>query len=93
MRYLKALVLGSVAAAVLAGAAVATLSAVAASGAVDDLRVAAWTVVLVEVETAGGVTETTIGPGMGLLALVGGLVNVAVLALLVRRGGEGDPIA
>lgn len=93
MRYLKAFLLGTLAAGVLAGAAIALLSAVAASGAVSDLHLAAWGVVLVQVETAARVTETTIGPGLAVLATLGGVANVLVLAAFARRSRRAKPIA
>lgn len=93
MRYLRAWVFGSIATAILVGVAVATLSAVAASGAVSDLRVALWGVVLVDVRVVADTTETTIGPGLPLLAAAAGLVNAVALGLIVRRGRDRDPIA
>lgn len=96
MRYLRAWLLGSIAASILAGAAIATLSAAAASGAVSDLRVAVWGIVLVSVESDAGTSETTIGPALALLALVGGLLNATLLGLLTcrgrRRGAKGSMI-
>ena len=85
MRYLRAWLFGAVATAVLAS--------VASSGAVSDIRLAAAGLVLVQVETAAGTTETTIGPALPLLALLGGLLNAAALALVVRRGRGRGPIA
>jgi hypothetical protein len=91
MRYLKAFTLGSLAVGIILGAVVATVAAVATTGAVSDLRLAFGPVVLIAVRELVGGTETTFGPGLGLAALAGGLANAGALAWLgrrERRGGE-----
>jgi hypothetical protein len=93
MRYVKAFVLGTVAVAVLAGVAAAVLSAVATSGSGPDLELSLGPLLLLSVEHAGGATESTIGAGLGVLALLGGAVNAGALHLIVRRGRRPGPMA
>jgi hypothetical protein len=93
MRYLKAFALGTVAVAVLAGAALAVMSAVAASGSGPDLELSLGPLLLLSVERVGDTTESAIGPGIGVVALLGGCLNTGALMLLVRRGRRPDPMA
>lgn len=94
MRYLKAFVLGALAVGVLLGAVVATVAAVATTGAISELRLAFGPVVLVAVRDVAGVTETTFGPGIGLVALVGGVANATALGWLGRRAADDrNPVA
>ncbi|MBM3679284.1 MAG: hypothetical protein FJW96_15640 [Actinobacteria bacterium] len=85
MRYLKAFLLGTLAAASLAGVALAAVSAAAMSGTVDDLRIELGPVLFLDIESTDAGTESTAGPAVGLVAVAGGLLNASAMALLARR--------
>lgn len=83
-RAMKALALGAVACGVLAYAAAAAVAVVAQSGGYTvDARVGP--VLLVAVQRAGTVTETTFGTGLLVVALLGGAVNALAAMVLARR--------
>jgi hypothetical protein len=90
MRYLRAFLFGSVAAALLAGTAFAVISAVATSGGMGQLEVGIGPLVLLAVRRVGDTTESTIGVGLPLLALTAGALNAAALAVLSRRARSGE---
>jgi len=84
VRPLRAFAFGSVAGAVVAYAAAATVGlAVAAADA--ELHVAIGPATLLAVESSAGGTAATFGPGLLVLAMAVGLVNTAVAAVLSRR--------
>lgn len=84
MRLLRAFLLGAAAAGALAYAAATTLAlAVAASGGAVSISAGPIAVVAVEQTTDGN--ATTLGPGLVLVALAGGVVNAVAAAVLVRR--------
>lgn len=92
MRALKAFLLGAVAAGIL-GYALAAVLAMASQAGGRTLDVAAGPLVLVAVKIEGTTTATTFGAGLALVALAGGIVNLAVARLLVHRsGGSGDRV-
>jgi hypothetical protein len=93
MRYLRAFLLGGAAIGVLAFAGLAVISSAATSGAVADVHVGLAGVVLLDVRRVADGTETTVGAGLPLLCLAGGALNMAMLAVLSRRGREPGPIA
>ena len=84
MRSLKAFLLGTFAIGLVAYTAAAAL-AVAAQAGDRSVDLALGPVGIVSVVERAGATTTTLGPGLLLLAVVGGLANVAVAALIRRR--------
>ncbi len=88
MRILRALVLGLVATGILAYT-IATAAAiiVASSGATIDVRFGPLVVLAVEELDDGGAV-TTMGPGLLLVALVGGAVNAGGALVIARRAGR-----
>ena len=84
---LKAFVLGALALAVVGYAAAAALAVAAqAGGTTVDVRVGPLLIMSVTLEGAARVT--TLGPGILVIALVGGLANVAAAQLIRRRHGR-----
>ena len=81
---LKAFVLGSLAFAVVGYAAAAAL-AVAAQAGGTTVDVGVGPLLLVSVTLEGTSRVTTFGPGILVLALGGGLANVAAAQLIRRR--------
>ncbi|MDH4176647.1 MAG: hypothetical protein OEW31_09675 [Thermoleophilia bacterium] len=78
MLWLRALALGAVACGVLAyTAATVTAIVAASSGAVLELRIGPVVVLVVEQLDDRGGAVTTLGPGLILVALAGGVVNAA----------------
>lgn len=86
MRDLRAFTLGAIAIGVLAYAGTAAL-AVAAQAAGRSLAVGVGPLVVVSVERDASAAATTFGPGLVLIAIIGGLVNVGAAHLLRRRAG------
>jgi hypothetical protein len=84
VRDLKALILGALAAGVLAYTSAAAL-AVAAQAGGRPLTLGLGPLLAVSVEYEGSGAITTFGAGLIVLAFVGGLLNVGA-ARLVRRG-------
>ena len=92
MRALRAFTLGCVALGVLAYAGVAAL-AVAAQAAGRSFVVGLGPLIVASVERDASAAVTTFGPGLLVLAMVGGCANVAAAALLARRlRGRGDRV-
>ena len=84
---LKAFLLGSLAFAVVGYAAAAALAVAAqAGGATVDVAVGPLVVVSVALEGAARVT--TFGLGLLVVALAGGIANVAAAQLIRRRAGR-----
>ena len=84
MRALKTFLLGAVALGILAYALAAAL-AVAAQAAGRALEIAVGPLAVVTVTHGGTATVTTFGPGLGVVALAGGLANVAIARLARQR--------
>lgn len=84
MRSLKAFLLGSLAAGVVAYALAAAV-AVMAQTAARTLEIAIGPVRLVSVAEEGNAVVTTFGPGIVIAALAGGTVNLAAARILQRR--------
>jgi hypothetical protein len=91
VRYLKAFALGAVAAAVLATAALLALSAVASTAGTVDIDVGVGPVRVARVLRERGTTETSMGPGLLVLAAAAGLANAAVLELTRKRAAGESP--
>jgi hypothetical protein len=90
VRALKAFLLGAVAVGVVVYALVAAV-AVAAQAGGRTLDIALGPLTLVSVTQGGAATVTTFGPGLVVLALAGGLANLAGAQLLrhrSRRSGD-----
>lgn len=83
MQHLRAFLLGTIAVGLCSYALVAAL-AVAAQASGSTLDLSLGPVIVVAVERVGGVTTTTFGSGLVVVAAVGGVAN-ALAALLVRR--------
>jgi predicted outer membrane protein len=81
---LKALLLGGCAVGALAYVVIALLALAAQAGG-RTLDVALGPLLLVAVGEEQGATVTTFGPGIVLVALAGGLANVAAARVLRRR--------
>ena len=82
---LKAFLLGAVAVGVLAYALAAALAVSAQTGG-RTLHLALGPMVIVSVTRQASASITTLGPGIAVLALAGGLVNLAAAQFLRRRG-------
>lgn len=91
MRALKAFVLGFFALGVVGYAIVAAL-AVAAQAGGHTLDVALGPLLVVSVTAERATMVTTFGPGLLVIALVGGILNLVAAQLLRQRHGRG-PIA
>ena len=87
----RAAALGAVAFGLLAYA-LAAAAAVVAQSAGRMLNVHVGPLVLVAVERSGTATETTFGSGLVAVALLGGVANAGVAALLARRLRRAGPI-
>ena len=89
---IRALLLGTAATGAVCFVAAAGLAlAVAATDA--GLRVGVGALVLVEVAQSPGESAVSVGPGLAVVALCGGLANAAAALVLTRRRGGGGPIA
>ena len=89
---LKAFLLGAFALGVVAYALSAILG-LAAQGTGRELELAIGALPLVSVEITGTTTATTLGAGLAVVALVGGLANmVAALALRKRSDSRSDSV-
>ena len=92
MRALRAFLLGALAVGVLAYAVSAALAVTAqAGGRTIDLALGPLT--LVAVSREGAETVTTFGVGLVLLALAGGLANLAAAHVVRRRPADRGAIA
>lgn len=87
MRALKAFALGAAAVAV-AGYVTAASVAMAAQAGGRSVHVALGPLVLVTVARHGTTVETVFGGGIALLALLGGMINLAAAELVGRRAGR-----
>jgi hypothetical protein len=83
---LKAFLLGTVAVGIVVYALVAALAVTAQAGG-RALEIAVGPLAFVSVTHGGAATVTTFGPGLVVLALAGGVVNVMVAQLMWRRSG------
>ena len=88
--HVTAFVLGAAAAGALALVVAVTASIIAEASGREALRVALLGVELVAFERAPNGSSTTFGPGLAVLALLGGLAN-AVGAAAIRRVGGQEP--
>lgn len=86
---LKPFALGMLALGIL-GYALAAAVAVAAQSGGSTLDAGLGPLLLVSVATEGNAEVTTFGPGLLVIALVGGLVNLAAAWLLRRRAVTRD---
>jgi hypothetical protein len=84
VRSLKAFLLGMLAIGVVAYTATAAL-AVAAQAGDRSLDLTLGPVGILAVADHAGVTTTTFGPGLFLIAVAGGVANLALAALIRRR--------
>ena len=92
MRALKAFLLGAFAVGALAYALLTTLALTAQAGG-HTLDVALGPLVFVAVGEESDAIVTTFGPGVVVLALVGGLANLAAAGLVRHRAGRrGDRV-
>ncbi len=87
MRDLKAFALGAIAVGVLAYAGTSAL-AVAAQAAGRSLAIGLGPLVVVSVEHEVSAAVTTFGPGLIVIAIIGGLANVGAARLIRRRAGS-----
>lgn len=89
MRALKAFALGLAAFGALGYTAAATVAFLAVGGEVGPHRVGIGPLLLVSVErVASGASETTFGPGLLAVALLGGALNAVGAVALGRRRGR-----
>jgi hypothetical protein len=88
MRALKAFVLGSLALGIV-GYAFAAALAVAAQAGGTTIDVGVGPLLIVSVAREGATEVTTFGPGILVVALIGGVVNLAAAQLLRHRHGSG----
>ena len=89
MRALKAFLLGAVAVGITAYALVAALAVTAQAGG-RALEIALGPLAILSVTHGGTSTVTTFGPGLVVLALAGGLANLAAAKLMRHRSGSPD---
>lgn len=82
---LIAFLLGAVAAGIVAGAAAAALVILADAAGWDSFRAAAGPVLLLAFERADGVTRSSFGQGLALIAVAGGCLNATGAWVLQRR--------
>jgi hypothetical protein len=82
---LTAFLLGAVAVGLVTGAAAAALVIVADAAGWNTFRAAIGPLELLTFERSGAVTASTLGPGLALPALAGGVLNAAAARFLVRR--------
>jgi hypothetical protein len=80
-----AFLLGAVATGIVAGAAAAALVIVADAAGWGSFRAAAGPVLVLAFERSGGVTRSSFGHGLALIALAGGCLNAAGAWVLRRR--------
>jgi hypothetical protein len=85
VRALRALVVGTLAAGVLAYAAAAALAVGVQAGSSAGLHIGLGPLVLVAVERSRDATATTFGAGLLVVAVAGGLLNALAAVLLSRR--------
>ncbi len=86
MRIVTAFALGLVAFGVLAYTGAAALAFLAVGGEVGSMHVGVGPLLLVSIEQVGGsASETTFGPGLLAVALLGGILNAAGATVLGRR--------
>lgn len=83
-RVVRAFALGAAAAGLLAYALAAAIAVIAQSGG-RTVDVHVGPLVLVAIERTGATTATSIGSGLLLVALLGGVVNALAAAVLARR--------
>lgn len=76
--------LGAAAVGFAAGAAVVAIVIVADAGGWESFRAALGPLLVVEFDRSATATATTFGPGIGVAALAGGVLN-AVGAIFLRR--------
>jgi hypothetical protein len=89
MRSVRALALGAVATGVVAYSVVTVLAiSVASSGSAIDLGIGPVVVLEVEQLRAEGGAVTTLGPGLLLVALAGGVANAAAALAIGWRTGR-----
>ena len=86
--HLTAFVLGAAAAGALALVVAVAASILAEASGREALRVALLGVDLVAFERAPNGSSTTFGPGLPVLALLGGLANAVGAAAIRRLGGQ-----
>jgi hypothetical protein len=80
-----AFLLGAAGLGIAAGAALIALGVVADGAGWSSFRVGIGPVPVLTFERRGGTTESTLGSGLGLIALAGGLLNAAAACFLLRR--------
>ncbi len=86
MRSMRALALGAVATGILAYSVATVLAiTVASTGSAIDVEIGPLAVLVVEQLGATGGSATTLGPGLLLVALAGGVVNAVAALVLARR--------
>jgi hypothetical protein len=88
MRALKAFLLGSLALGIV-GYALAAALAVAAQAGGTTIDVGLGPLPIVSVTSEGATEVTTLGPGILVIALLGGFANVAAAKLIRHRAGRG----
>jgi hypothetical protein len=84
VRALRAFLLGAAALGLIAYT-LAAAAAVAAQAAGRELELAAGPLLLVAVRHEAAATETTLGPGLLAVALLGGAANALAAAIVARR--------
>jgi hypothetical protein len=82
---LRALALGAVASGVLAYTAARAIAIAAASGG-STIGIAIGPIVVLEVDQVDGNAITTLGPGLVVVALCGGVLNAVAAIVISRRG-------
>jgi hypothetical protein len=80
-----AFLLGAVAAGIVAGVAVVVVVIVADAAGWDSFRAAIGPLELVAFERRRMETQSTFGPGLGLIAFAGGALNASAAGVLRRR--------
>lgn len=86
----KPFLLGFVAFALVVSSAAVALGIVAEENGWESTRIALGPLELVAFERARGATSMSFGPGLAVLALVGGVLNALAAALVRRRAATSE---
>lgn len=93
MRFVKAFVLGGLAVSIVLVAVWAAFAALVASGAWDSVHLTVGPAVVLAASNADGVSQTSLGPGVGIVACAGGILNASLLWLLSLRARPRRPMS
>jgi hypothetical protein len=93
MRFVMAFVLGGLAVSIVLVALWAGVATLVASGARDSVHLTLGPAVIIAASNTGGVSQTSLGPGVAAVAAAGGILNASLLGLLTLRGRRRNPMS